>query len=291
MLNNYINVSGSDQLAIPKLEPFDNVSFLPAKWKLLRNQNGDSTWKNGTVIRNQAGTTNATLPSACLYINNFQSNNRGSSDTIVTSGYNLRGYRAPFLTLNYAYRAYTGNPDTLEIAYSTNCGSTWATMFSASGSNLATVPAGGTGWFVPTTLSSFKNEVLPLTGSILTNDNVQFALINRGGYGQLLYVNEFKIDSGIVTSLAYDRLLSDMVSIYPNPNSGSFNVKMPELNNTSKAYQLSVTNTVGQTVWKSVANRNREYLAIDLGVLPTGIYQLCVEIDSRKIRKSFSIER
>jgi hypothetical protein len=104
----------------------------------------------------------------------------------------------------------------------------------------------------------------------------------------LVFINEFKVDSGIVTSIAGDKLLGDLVSIYPNPNTGSFKLKVPSL--VTENGNLAITNALGQQVWstKIIASEEQD---VSLGHLPTGIYQINLEIGTRQIRKSFIIER
>lgn len=189
---NVFRVLGKDSLLAPFVETFNNPAFPPAGWLLRSNTNSDSTWRWATRL----GNTN--LPSPCAVINNYTTDNRGSVDYMITPSFNLSGINRPALRVNYAYQQYTAAPDTMQVAYSTDCGNSWNVMWSAAGASLATVTGAPTAAFIPNALTQFKDQLVSIPASLLQLDDVRFAIINRGGFGQFLYVNQFNLDSGVI---------------------------------------------------------------------------------------------
>lgn len=280
----FITIKAPDQVALPMVQDFDAPGFPPAGWRRITNTRGDSIWRQTTSITFQGNTTQ--LPSGCAYLNNYPGNNRGSRDYLVTPGLNLGAYRSAFLTMNYAYMAYTGNPDTLDVVYSTDCGSTWTNIWTASGANLATVPTAGTAWYIPTTLADFKDEVIPLPST--TSDNVQIAFVNRGGYGQLIYINKVTVDTVGATSLPNDNLLKQ-ARLFPNPNSGKFTVELPEqLSKSGVAITLELTNTLGQIILRKTVAAS-EAILVDEQNLATGLYFVNLKVGDARVTKTFSV--
>lgn len=186
----FFKVIGKDSLVAPYIEEFDNPAFPPNRWSLKKNTTLDSTWR----WANRIGAT--TLPSGCAALNNYTTNNIGAVDYLISPSFDLSVVNRPVARIHYAYREYTQAPDTLQLAYSTDCGTTWNTLWSASGAGLATVTGTGTGVFAPSTLASFKFQTVPLPANVAGSSDVRFAIVNRGGFGQFVYVNSFAIDTG-----------------------------------------------------------------------------------------------
>lgn len=291
-MTDYVTVKGADNLTLPAVETFDSPTFPPPGWRVIRNGNADSTWRWRNTLFSALGAASGSLPSPCASINNYPTDNRGSVDYLVSPGYNLSLYRTPKLTFNYAYRFYTGNPDTLDVAYTTDCGTSWTTLFSAAGANLTTVTASTAGWYLPTNASDFQDMVLPLTGNILTKDNVQFGFINRGGYGQILYLNEVRLDSSTVVSLANDKSLSNLMKLYPNPNSGNFTLEVPQIGSAALLLNATLTNVLGQILWsEKVAQAEGQTTRLHVADItaPAGLYFMTIEVDGKRLVKQFSI--
>ncbi|GAB5538614.1 MAG: hypothetical protein Salg2KO_07170 [Salibacteraceae bacterium] len=124
------------------------------------------------------------------------------------------------------------------------------------------------------------------TGSTLGGNNV--------GEGDEVYC-EYTDENGC-TSLASNIVLSvddlqgldNQLRVYPNPSNGSVELAIGDING---AMTMSVTNTLGQVVYRNVSNVNAQSIvSLDLTDLPSGTYQLNVETDSGVSVKSIIIE-
>jgi hypothetical protein len=75
----------------------------------------------------------------------------------------------------------------------------------------------------------------------------------------------------------------DLVHFFPNPVKDKLNV---ELSNSNTAFQLTLTNTLGETVYVS-DKKNGEQPAIDLSALASGIY--FIKVENKREQKIFRI--
>jgi hypothetical protein len=94
-----------------------------------------------------------------------------------------------------------------------------------------------------------------------------FSFENRSGNGSPLYVDNINIPGGIVVTNTTGISSNPSVSVYPNPNNGTFAIA---LTNISGSPVLKIYNVLGQIVnTYSLKNDNTE---INLSSQPNGIY-------------------
>jgi hypothetical protein len=131
-----------------------------------------------------------------MWFDNFNVNDIGNSDEMRTPKLNFTGLSSAQLTFSVAYAAYSATyVDGLEVGISTDCGTTWNTVYSKGG---ATVAAGNlptanaqTTIFLPTA-TQWRTETVDLTTYIGQN-GVILAFRNIAGYGNALYVDNINI--------------------------------------------------------------------------------------------------
>lgn len=76
-----------------------------------------------------------------------------------------------------------------------------------------------------------------------------------------------------------------LFSIYPNPNNGSFTLKMDDTN--TAPVSVSVFNTLGECVWKETSNKNTTNVSIiDYS---SGIYVVRVEVNNMTFRRKITV--
>lgn len=180
----YITVASSN--ALPLTEGFEATTFPPTGWALT---NGDAatTWVR-TTSASGFGTS-----SASAYMNDYQYSSPGEKDWLITPAYNFSGVTAGRIKWDYAYvqdANYLGNIDSLEVFYSTNCGSTWTSLWRRGGSSLSTGTASASN-FVPTS-TQWKKDSVSLA-SLSGQASVRFAFVCTNGYGNNIFLDNVNI--------------------------------------------------------------------------------------------------
>lgn len=203
------NAEGADSLArtgfvtvtdiplgnLPMREDFEATTFPPAGWTV-RRSGADSTWRRAGRVFNRNPNIDQTLPFGTAYLNNYPTNNRGRRDFLITPKLDLTTLPDAKVIIDYAYTLYAAaNADSLAILYSTNCGQTFERLWQRGGADLSTTtPVIQTAFLVPT-LAQFKRQIIQLPANIANQQNIQFAIVNIGGFGQPIYINNFLVDT------------------------------------------------------------------------------------------------
>jgi len=78
---------------------------------------------------------------------------------------------------------------------------------------------------------------------------------------------------------------SEHFLIYPNPNNGSFTIKMDGSNSPNVV--VSVFNTLGECVWKETCTKNQQSVA--LSGCSSGVYFVCVAFDNKEFRSKITV--
>lgn len=195
---NYITVVGGSGAALPLSEGFTATTFPPTNWNIVNLDLGDTSWmRNPTVgLAPTAGNS--------MWFDNYEFNDAGNTDEMRTPKLNFQGLSSATMTFDVAYAAYDATyVDGLEVLISTDCGVTFTSLYSKTGStvaagNLPTAPA-TTSLFVPTA-AQWRTETISLTPYVgLTN--VTLAFRNLAGYGNSLYIDNINI-SGVAIPVA-----------------------------------------------------------------------------------------
>lgn len=186
----YITVSNAN--ALPLQEGFESATFPPAGWTIT-NGDGATTWVRTT----SASGFNASTASAYVNCYNYQTTNQ--KDWLITPSYNFTGVTNGRLRWDYAYAPYnqSGYADSLTVLVSTNCGSTWSTLWTRGGTSLGTATATGN-QFVPTQASQWRKDSVALT-NLSNQSNVRFAFVTTNRYGNNIFldnVNLFSVTQG-----------------------------------------------------------------------------------------------
>lgn len=178
----YITVNGGTSASLPISEGF-TAAGIPTGWTIV-NPNSSATWVRTTAAGVAPTTGNS------IMFDNFNIEDATDDEFRVTN-FSTVGMGTSQLSFDVAYAPYnTVNFDGLEVLVSTDCGSTFTSVFSKSNTVLATRPA-TTSLFTPTA-AQWRNEVINLTPYI-GQSSVTVAFRNLAGYGNRLFVDNINI--------------------------------------------------------------------------------------------------
>jgi hypothetical protein len=151
----------------------------------------------------------------------------GSKGDLSIEPVNLSSVVDPSLSFDVAYRGYTAatpENDKLEVFVSTNCGTSWTSVYNKQGATLST-GATQTASFTPATAADWRNETVSLA-AYAGQSEVFVKYVGTSNYGNNMYIDNINISSA--TSLSENELTS--LSVYPNPASTEVNVSFEAKN-------------------------------------------------------------
>lgn len=170
--------------------------------------------------------TNWTYSAGTMKFDCFNYSN-GSKGDLSIEPVNLSSVVDPSLSFDVAYRGYTAatpETDKLEVFVSTNCGTTWTSVYNKQGATLST-GATQTASFTPATAADWRNETVSLA-AFTGQSEVFVKYVGTSNYGNNMYIDNINISSA--TSLSENELTS--LSVYPNPASTEVNVSFEAKN-------------------------------------------------------------
>jgi len=261
--------------AFPVVEGFQQPAFPPANW-IRNNPDGDVTWVRTTATGSGS--------SASTRMDNFNNDNTGTRDELVTPLTDLTGVTSLNLTFDVAYARYDSQySDTLAVHVSTDCGQTWTQVYLKGGSTLATAPD-NTNAFQPSA-SQWRNETINLN-SYVGQSSIQARFQNRSGYGNFMWLDNININ----VPSAITETDAGIFSIYPNPGSGLFTLDCSA--GFAAEVQLSLCDVTGREVWQQQHNNlSSGRTTIDLSGMSEGVYFLQIAHEGAKSVKKLVIRK
>jgi hypothetical protein len=246
----------------PVTQGFQNINFPNNGW-LVNNADNGITW-----LRDQdAHHTTA----YSLMMNNFNYTAVGEIDELLMPNMNLiSAGNVPMLTFWIAYASQViGVSDTLEVVVSTDCGSTWTSVYKKWTDSLSTASP-TTFPFVAAT-SDWRQEVIDLFPfSFSSNVIIKFRNINNNQNN--LYLDDINLTflTGINESLN-----GNMVGIYPNPTTGNITVNTSALKSSS--LKITLSDAVGKIVLIRNVSLPMNEVSLNLSALNHGVYFIHLE--------------
>jgi len=190
--------------AVPFAENFSATAFPPAGWNV-NNNDGATTWARATI--SQGG------GSGSLWMDNYNYNAFGEIDEMVTPNFDLTTISNPQMTFYLAYKLYTdptSNPnfsDTLEVLISTDCGTTFTSLYKKFGVALTTTtPTWAANSFTPTA-AQWRQEVISLS-TFSSATTAIFKIKNVNQYENNLYIDNININTNQIGELVYSEKLT-----------------------------------------------------------------------------------
>lgn len=165
----------------------------------------------------------------------------------------------PILVFDLAHKRYNSSySERLRVMYSTDCGASWNSVFSKSGSSLSTSSGTTTSNFIPTN-AQWRDEVVDLSG-ITDNDAVIIRFEFKSGYGNNVWIDNVRV----MNATGLEELDSEL-SIYPNPATEVVNISTAD-----EVQRVEIFNMQGQLV----KVENGDVNTVSVKELANGVYTI-----------------
>ncbi len=214
--------------AAPLVQNFTSTAFPYTEYKVSSTTGTNWEYSSGTMKFDCYSYTN------------------GSKGELSIEPVNLSSVADPSLSFDVAYRGYTAatpENDKLEVFVSTNCGTTWTSVYNKQGTTLST-GATQTGAFTPASAADWRNETVSLA-AFTGQSEVFIKYVGTSNYGNNMYIDNINIASA--TSLSENEIVG--LNVYPNPASTEVNVSF-EASNAN--YTVKLVDLQGRVI----ANQN-----------------------------------
>jgi PKD repeat protein len=186
----YITVLSGSGSTLPLTEGFTSTTFPPTGWTSINIDATDTTW-----MRSSTFGFAPTAGNSMVFLN-FSKDDTGNQDEMRTPKLNFTGLSAAQMTFDVAYAAYNATYiDGLEVLITTDCGTTWTSLYNKTGStvaagNLPTAPPITTS-FAPSA-TQWRTETINLN-TYVGNAGAILAFRNLADYGNNLYIDNINI--------------------------------------------------------------------------------------------------
>lgn len=162
------------------VEGFEGT-FIPTNWFLI-NSNNDLTWVKASPGRNSA---------SAAFIDNWSTNTTGRIDIMQAPPVNTTGADSLVISFDVAHKNYPGALDRLRVLVSTDCGATFTSVYSKSGTTLATAGSSEDDYRNPVS-SDWRAERISLNSSqIGAGTIVRFE--NLSDWGNNIFVDNINM--------------------------------------------------------------------------------------------------
>ncbi|MPM40147.1 hypothetical protein SDC9_86786 [bioreactor metagenome] len=257
-------------------QAFTSTSFPPTGMAYDDNGGDGKNWSRGTAGHSAAG-------SAFI---NFYSISSGQKDDLFVVPLDFSASTAMAMTFYVAYRQYETENDKLQVDVSTDCGTTWATKWTKSGSSLSTGAATTSSFSTPSA-GEWRQEIVDLSAY----DGESEVLIRfraTSAYGNNLFLDDINIAPG--AAINEEGNISE-VNVYPNPANDFTTISI----NTASAEnaEVVIVNTLGEVVYNSSSwlNAGSNSLNVNTASFENGVYFVRIQSDGQVTNSSFVVGR
>lgn len=269
-------------LTLPFATSFETSD--PAYYKTDNLKDGHTwgTWQTGTsALLGHTGTYAAGYP--------FFDFPAGESNTLVLPKVVLYTPAKENISFWVAYsQQNTSNTDKLELVYSPDCGVTWNSAWSMSGSAMVTLPANTSAYSYPTSPSQYKNYVVNL-GSVPASGTAMLGFRATQGGGNFVFVD----DINIVTTEGVENIstaTSTDINIYPNPSKNEATLTFKLTNESDVQVQISdVSGRMIGVLANGKMDAGAHSFPINTNALPNGVYNVTIHTDGGTFNQRLTV--
>jgi hypothetical protein len=209
-------------------------------------------------------------------------------DVITLDPMSFASATAPSMTFDVSYAQYSSENDKLEVQVSTNCGSTWTTKYSKSGSTLATHVPVGTAEYAPSSAADWRHETVNLS-TYAGQSNVLVRFKGTSAYGNDVFVDNVNFTPAAGVE---ENNLVNGVSVYPNPMSDNANIDFNLVSENNVT--ITMVNPVGQVIAKeemgSLSAGVHNY-KINAASFSNGLYFVNITVGNSTVTKKVVINK
>lgn len=173
-----------------------------------QNFSSSSNLNDWSIVDNTGGYFG--IYSGALRLRAYYASN-GTSGELYAPMMNFSNVSTPSLKFNYAHRRYQTSNDKLEVMVSTDCGTTWNTVWEKHGADLATVTS-GSGEF-NATASQYQTAWFNLT-EYANQSSVIIKFVFTSNYGDNIFVDNIEI---LDSPVGIEDVDGSSLAIFPNP--------------------------------------------------------------------------
>jgi hypothetical protein len=275
-----IVVYNSAGVTLPLSTDFETGGTLPTNWVLYdANTNG----RNWVLTRSSTANIGHNASTYLLYHNNFDYPS-GEANYAILPAAILPGTGTKTLEFWQAYAQYANEQDRLEVVYSTDCGTTWTSVWSLAGANLATA--------LPTTTRFLPNQSQWLQRTVdvtAVPAGAMIALRATSNFGNSLFVDDVTLRASNTTAVA-TIVAANGTTLAPNPATNRAELSFELLK--ASAVRVDVVDALGRTV-ATPANGNLaagvQHVAINTADLAGGIYSITIRTAEGSLTKHLSV--
>ncbi|WP_250433829.1 T9SS type A sorting domain-containing protein [Hanstruepera flava] len=212
----------------------------------------------------------------------------GIKSYLISNCYDLTNISSPELSFYMAYELEE-DWDIVYVEYSTDSGISWNLLGSANDPN----------WYNSDTTAGENNTCFNCPGAQWTGISFQmqeyvYSLTNFTNESNIMFRIVFHSDAAVVEegaivddfvvrgTLSTDEFSADAFSIYPNPSSSVFNIKMKQAN----TFDFEVYNISGQRIMQNRnINPSGDSYALDMSNYASGVYFLRLTSNKATVTK------
>lgn len=183
--SNVLNGVAGTTVSTPLSEDVEGGSATPTGWTL-ENPDNSTTWTTANLSN---GADCSTTTAWMINYNTYSA--YGQEDRLITPMIDLAGSSNNRLTFDHAYARYSASYyDSFRVEVSDDCGSSWTSVFSASGTDLATAPNSTASNWQPscTQWASHDLDLSAYDGGV-----IMLRFVGICGYGQRLYFDNVNV--------------------------------------------------------------------------------------------------
>jgi len=204
-------------------------------------------------------------PNTVAYVNHYYIEQNGKEANLISNKVKLGGGSTAqnWLTYDYAYCGFGSSEDGLRIEFSTDCGTTWDSIYGARGADLQTTGVVNSAWYP--TCGSWATDSINLSNWALNGDTIMVNFVAINDYGNRFFMDNVNINGQNILSIEEGENTNFYTSIYPNPTKGIFSIRTD-----ASHMEVEVYSTLGRLIAKEIISGGLQQ--INLSKEPKGIY-------------------